>query len=107
MSYLSSVIRSINVYNGAISCAASYSGDKDITITSVVAAKSILLPYMVGNRNSAGANTTVLASSDNTNLTFERFEFASATVVRLKTVANADSGAAHNINYAFAVVEFK
>lgn len=107
MSYISSAIKSINVYSGSVSCAASFTGDKDITITAVIPGKSVLLPYLVGSPTVANGNTTVIATSDNTNLSFDHFEFASNTTVRLKTVVNLDGGAAHNIRYAFAVVEFK
>lgn len=107
MSYLSSVIKSINVYSGSISCAASFSGTKDVTITSVVPGKSIILPYKNSNPTTANGNTTCVATSDNGNLTFSDWVFNSNTTVRFNTVANADSGFSHNINYAFAVVEFR
>lgn len=107
MSYLSSVIKSINIYNGTVSCAASFSGDKSITITSVNTAKSILLPLKTSNPTAANANVLALATSDNGNLVFDFVDFSGSTTVRLRNVLNSDGSNSHNILYAFMVVEFK
>jgi len=99
--------KTLTFYQGSISVAAGFSGDKDVTIASVVPTKSIPIPAQTVPILSQVAGFLGYGSGVGTSqLQWSYVQIPSATVFRFTGVTNTDSSS-HNISYAFWVVEYR
>ena len=99
--------KTIRFYSGAIVCAGSFTGDKDVTISAVVVNKSLIIPARgpTAAQTAAGFYPPTIATTDG-NLYWDYIDVATTTLVRFHNVVNT-AGIAHNISYAFWVVEYR
>lgn len=99
-----SPIKSLTYYQGSITCAPSFSGTKDVTLSPTVnTARTIVLPMKTIGSN---AGTLIIARTTSVNLSYDYISVPSASAVRFNTVVNADGANPYDIVYAFIVLEF-